>query len=57
MPDNKSQADCVRNYAKSTWHAPQLLDLSMLNTAGNKDALNAVEGRTDYQGKIEVSPS
>lgn len=57
MPDHDLPRNNDRKYEKLAWQAPQLLDLSFLNTAGNKDAVNANEGRTGYQGKIEVSPS
>ena len=57
MRDNILNDETTRKEKKFSWQAPELLDLSVINTAGNKDAINPNEGNRGRGGKIEVSPS
>tara|TARA_R110002073_G_scaffold143312_6_gene295254 strand:- start:1661 stop:1834 length:174 start_codon:yes stop_codon:yes gene_type:complete len=57
MSDNILLDENARKEKKATWQAPELLDLSVTSTAGNKDAIATVEGTGGYQNKLDVSPS
>ncbi len=57
MPDNILRNENAREEKKASWQAPRLLDLSVTNTAGHKDAYANAEGTGGYQNKLDVAPS
>lgn len=57
MPEKNLHKNPTNKEGKPCWQAPELLDLTMSSTAGNKDAIANNEGRAGYQNKLEVSPS
>ncbi len=57
MPEKNLHKNPSNKEGKPCWQAPELLDLTMSSTAGNKDAIANNEGRAGYQNKLEVSPS